>query len=535
MAVYLVVHAADLRGNILPNVTATVDGTQYTLSTPSHADDPGSVEVAIGDNPKSVQVHVPATATTWPAEIAFTIVIDASRRPQAVVTNPSGLPFDTAFSTTRQPVDTNVHVHLTGLALKDATSDIFAQSDMPAVKALGTAGQSNGVNVRNFTYKDDLDFVIEHPALTIPPTSTLPKTKSPVSSNVLPTWELPVRTPTPADGWKRFRTYNINAKQAQGRAYVCERQGQQAPLLIYIWRPDVMDFPTVSTSTPSGIHMFFTPYPLSKDIKPTWGTYPLTKNYVHLGDRYFFTDHHLVLQHVVTGKKLLFVIPIGKEDQALMPELQSWSAVTRLLDEVNQFVLRTEGVGNLQRKLRPVGRIAMSAFSRGIQTLTPCLSSYNSSPDGKLNELYSFDGIEQGTPGQSPIYDGQVVTWLSHQAKGADVRFRSYVQSPTTLTLQVKPAGYDNWVLFVTPDQDAPSEPMHKTYSEVRDLFDAIIPTNRSVTQMPDMYWQAAITPSAPARTKGGAWESIASRYNGQAHHQILNRFMYSAIHFSGF
>ena len=534
MTIYLVVHAADLRGNILPGVTATVDGTTHSLSTPSHADDPGSVEAAIGDNPRLVQVDVPATATTWPAKVTLTIGRDTSRRPQAFVKDPSGLPFDTAFSTTREVEHTNVHVHLTGLALRDATSDILAKH-MPAVTALGTTPASNGASTRNFAYADTLDFVIEHPALLFPQTSTLPKTKSPISGQTLPTWELPTRSPTAADGWKRFRTFKVNATRALGRAYVCLRQGQQAPQLVYIWRPDVMDFPAVQASTPSGMHLFFTPYPLSKDIAPTWGPYPLGENYVHLGDRYFFREHHLVLQNALSGKKFLFVVPIGKEDQGTMPELQSWPAVARLLDEVNQLVLRTEGVGYLQRKLRPLGRIAMSAFSRGIETLTPCLTSYNGAPDGHLSELYSFDGIEHGTPGQSPIYDGQAAHWLSRVPTGIDVRFRSYVQGATTLTALVQPAHYDSWILFVTPDQDAPSEPMRKTFTEVRDKFDDIVPTYRSVTQVPHMYWQTAIQPSKPVRTNRGPWETVESRYSGSAHHQILNRFMYSAIHFSGF
>jgi hypothetical protein len=146
-------------------------------------------------------------------------------------------------------------------------------------------------------------------------------------------------------------------------------------------------------SVPLNYHLFFHPNIPAHFAEP----YPFTFSYMDLYDRYMLQRQKwdigkaMVAQHDAGGGRCIFIFPIGSKKDGF-GDLDSQAAALRLLEEVNYFVQRMDGVGF---PLQPVGNCALSGFSAGIRAVNNVLTRgrvarFN---DVVLRDIYNFDGV----------------------------------------------------------------------------------------------------------------------------------------------
>ena len=172
--------------------------------------------------------------------------------------------------------------------------------------------------------------------------------------------------------WTRIAHFlRTTTDPPRGRLYFVKRKNKNdpqetlGPRFFVVWRPEWVTFPTAAQAYQHGFHVFFHP-----SIHKNW--HWTVDRYNDLPRRYMFTENFLVQQHYWTKRKVIFVMPVGS-DVNQMGDLTAWTSLERLLREVLFFMLRAEGASALTTRLHTVGRVAVSGFSWGINSVTPIL------------------------------------------------------------------------------------------------------------------------------------------------------------------
>ena len=231
-------------------------------------------------------------------------------------------------------------------------------------------------------------------------------------------------------GWGRLHSHSQPGVTPVGKFRIAERT--KAPRLIAIYDPttkwhNVSGSSTAPEDVPIPYHLFFHPF-----INPPFSrTYPFHAHYVDLFARYMLMPWSqgkaMVHQHEVTGKKGVFIFPVGSPTEQ-MGTLNSQTNALNLFEETNFWIQRMDGVSFPQQ---PVGKLAMSCFSAGVRFLAAAFLNGKTPRfhDSLLREMYFFDPVFAGTGGDTERqnFNRAMIKW--HRS-GADNRvFRVYTQS----------------------------------------------------------------------------------------------------------
>ncbi|CAN5179194.1 hypothetical protein BH09PSE6_BH09PSE6_13280 [soil metagenome] len=170
------------------------------------------------------------------------------------------------------------------------------------------------------------------------------------------------------------------------------------PKMILVYVPEVMQSKLSQGNqdlqkVPIAYHVFF--HPSTGHFAPK--NYPFSFDYLDLIARYAFYEQRfnagkaMVNQHDLAGKQVVFVFPIGGRVDSF-GDAGSQAGLLRLLQEINYVVQRAMLV---PFPLQPVGKVAISGFSAGIETVAKILASprIDLFHDELLSEVYSFDGM----------------------------------------------------------------------------------------------------------------------------------------------
>ena len=260
----------------------------------------------------------------------------------------------------------------------------------------------------------------------------------------------------------------------------------------------------------------------------------------------------MLWQHYYTERKVTLVMPIGS-DENQMGELNSWSALERLLRETLFFMMRMEQVGAVTMRFQKVGHVAMSGFSWGINFVTPILESAPST--ATLREVYSFDGIER--KGRAPKFNQALVQWLRKiPADDEDERwFRIYTQDVTPdqalvklvaanqpSIFNVKPGTQQPVAQTVTVEKGWDLHSKDAKGAEVTRPAKYPVVTRewqgdgRTLLSAPHVAWQGLVDPE-PVGRKGddGQFINDVDRFYDWVHPFIPKFFTFHAIDKSGF
>lgn len=170
------------------------------------------------------------------------------------------------------------------------------------------------------------------------------------------------------------------------------------PKLVAVYLPDnrLKTFQRDGTSPISaGIpyHVFF--HPSTRNFK---GVYPFARDYVDMISRYLLREQSfngnkaMVNQHVVAGKRPVFVFPVGSPTLGF-GSIPRQASLLRLLQEVNYILQRMDGIAY---PVHPVGFCAASAFSQGCDALKTMLDTpFPEFDAAHLREIYGLDLFRQ--------------------------------------------------------------------------------------------------------------------------------------------
>jgi len=227
-------------------------------------------------------------------------------------------------------------------------------------------------------------------------------------------------------GWHRFKHAVSPGTDPDGKMFFLERP--KVPKLVAVYVPDDR-FKTFQRDGKSPVseavpyHVFF--HPATSAFK---GVYPFARDYVDMISRYmlreqgFVGNQAMVNQHVVAGKRPVFVFPVGSPSLGF-GKVPRQADLLRLLQEANYILQRMDGIAY---PVQPVGFCAASAFSQGCDALKTMLD--NSFPEfdtNHLREIYGLDLFRKDVPRMCK----SLATWFRG---GADKRkLRIYTQNFT--------------------------------------------------------------------------------------------------------
>ena len=185
---------------------------------------------------------------------------------------------------------------------------------------------------------------------------------------------------------------------------------------------------------PIPYHVFF--HPSTGHFAPT--NYPFSHDYMDLIGRYVFYNQQWNLgkamanQHEASGKKVVFVFPVGGRVTSF-GNMNTQAGILRVLQEVNYFIQRMQGV---PFPLQPLGKVGISGFSSGFRSVASVLGSRRVDVfhDKLLSEVYSFDGVFMTKDAnKKDIVDvpatlntiNAIKAWLRGGARGRTIRIYS--------------------------------------------------------------------------------------------------------------
>jgi hypothetical protein len=236
----------------------------------------------------------------------------------------------------------------------------------------------------------------------------------------------PMLGPAGAAGWDRLR-HTTPTLFPSGDWFWAERVGDALPKLVGIWVPTWM---TLASKQPINYFLYFPPPPHpDKGAVSSWGDYPYGRapdgkfRYLLLGYRYLLDERRTGYHIQRTAKKVIGVVPIGKENEPFV-SFATPSGVYRLLREVNLFLHKRKRRALLDFWVpQPVGKVGLAGFSEsGTFLHTAILPTHDPMGkefyDKKLTEVYCLD------PGQEYGLSAAVHDWF----RGGDNerRFRVY-------------------------------------------------------------------------------------------------------------
>jgi hypothetical protein len=224
-------------------------------------------------------------------------------------------------------------------------------------------------------------------------------------------------------GWARFNQ-TVKRDVPDGKMFYIERPDIPKLVGVYVPKGVLQDLTTNGwkpASVPLNYHVNYHPPP------PYGDEYPFGPRYVGLLFRYMLGypayalgAKAMVNQHHIAGKKWILVFPVGRSDKwfGTLPQQKN---LLRLLQEVHHWMQRFVG---LSLAMQPLGRVAISAFSKGADCLDQALSSTVSEFEANhLSEIYGFDPIPNGGVVAS---SDRMAAWLA--ADTAKRRLRIYTQ-----------------------------------------------------------------------------------------------------------
>lgn len=536
MTHYLVVSVHDLRQ---ANMAHGVD--QMTVRVGFDSATPTAVTALSDKQTFTRQIECPPSATSvrvqvasidgsfWDADMTLTIVRDKLGRPH--LDPKTGF---TQFNVTdllgnvaNNGKDWIARLEVTVSQLRDYESTVrggTAISGRDPFTPLSTADA--GANATNFTYSGLWNSAVDKKWRR--PDSTAPLlVKGPVAAS------------SPGDAvseasWDRIAHVQADPTGPVGRMYFAQfahpgdPDHKHGPRYVAIWRPKFIEFPNDPVMHRHGFHVFFHPA-----IQAKWKWKDV--NYFDLPRRYLFTEKGMLQQHYWTQRKVFLVMPVGSDvDQ--QGSLSSWSAVERLLREVLFFVLRIEKAGPLRPRFQDIGRVALSAFSWGINIVTPLLSGAGKSA---LREVYSFDGVDAS----HGAFNQALLAWANGGSSADPRSFRIYTTgapdpnvakavggAPSTFTSSVTVVGWDKHSRG--PDKQPLTKPA--TYSVTTQEWEG---NGRTLVSIPDVAWQGLIVPQEPGVLDPDTKQPKGDRerFFGSAHQTVPGLFPFHAIDTSGF
>jgi hypothetical protein len=213
----------------------------------------------------------------------------------------------------------------------------------------------------------------------------------------------------------------------KGRIYVLEYKTITAPRLVMVWHPVEMDF---SKPKPAGAdfkvpyHFYFHPtahdrthYPYGKNAN---GDQP----HVGLGYRHTMYETWANVQHYYSRKRVVYVVPVGSVRDKFGEAGTSLGMFT-ILSEINLALHRINGANFGTYQTQPLGRVAVSGFSAGADSMVTALLD-RSSPTGQgflqnhVAEIYNWDGAigGKGIPNTVPASFGKLIQgWWRHKGQ----------------------------------------------------------------------------------------------------------------------
>ena len=141
-----------------------------------------------------------------------------------------------------------------------------------------------------------------------------------------------------------------------------------------------------------------------------------------------YAGHAMIYQHeAFDACKMIFVFPVGSPSSQ-MGDITTQDGMLRLLQEVNYFIQRIDGV---PYPLQPVGDVALSAFSAGLRNMRKILTSPTNELffNVLLKELYILDGVLSPDSG-GELYKSFIKGLLTWWQDGDSMKtFRLYTQT----------------------------------------------------------------------------------------------------------
>ena len=197
-------------------------------------------------------------------------------------------------------------------------------------------------------------------------------------------------------GWDRFKHVVSQGVVPDGKMFFLERPTVPKLVAVYLPANRFKMFQrdgTSPVSVPIPYHVFFHP-----STRSFAGVYPFARDYIDLISRYMLRDQGfvgnkaMVNQHVVAGKRPVFVFPVGSPTLGF-GSIPQQAPLLRLLQEVNYILQRMDGIAY---PIHPVGFCAASAFSQGCDALKTMLDTpFPEFDTDHLREIYGLDLYRQ--------------------------------------------------------------------------------------------------------------------------------------------
>jgi len=314
----------------------------------------------------------------------------------------------------------------------------------------------------------------------------------------------------------------LRAATPTGRLRVALRT--TTPKLIAVYRPEIFATALYPKQTPVACHLFFHPTQLPWD-----DPYPDGFNYFEFIQRYMLVridtikgtpvdiGKHMIYSHADAGDKMIFIYPIGGKKE-LMGDLKSQAAAVRILQEVNYWLQRMDGV---PYPLAPVGRLSLSFFSAGARFANALIAGPKNALffDTLLKEVYSFDGAFE-EPVLGP--DGKPVL-----VRGKDGKLHKQFRENKTETKAFCDA-LKTWFRGGADDRAI------RIYNQSRLWFDELQKADPGATTVNGPLNAAeAEGPNSSVLfvPTDRLWKAILPAINGSAVHQLIpDRFMNHAL-----
>jgi hypothetical protein len=193
-------------------------------------------------------------------------------------------------------------------------------------------------------------------------------------------------------GWDRLNHVVSQGVAPDGQMFFLERPTVPKLVAVYVPANRFKTFQrdgTSPASVPIPYHVFFHP-----STRAFAGAYPFARDYIDMISRYMLRDQDfrgnkaMVNQHVVAGKRPVFVFPVGSPT-AGFGGISEQASLLRLLQEVNYILQRMDGIAY---PIHPVGFCAVSAFSQGCDALKTMLDTpFSEFDNDHLREIYGLD------------------------------------------------------------------------------------------------------------------------------------------------
>ena len=201
-------------------------------------------------------------------------------------------------------------------------------------------------------------------------------------------------------GWDRFKHVVSQGVVPDGKMFFLERPTVPKLVAVYVPANRFKIFQrdgTSPVSVPIPYHVFF--HPTTAGFE---GVYPFARDYIDIVSRYMLRDqdfggnHAMVNQHMIAGKRPVFVFPVGSP-AAGFGSIPRQAPLLRLLQEVNYILQRMDAIAY---PTHPVGFCAASAYSQGCDALKTMLDSpFAEFDNNHLREIYGFDLFRQNDVG----------------------------------------------------------------------------------------------------------------------------------------